>query len=295
MANHLRITATGWETYTGDFGGVAFVNGLSVDVLSRRQIDHISALVRCDLSDDKGALMGQSGISARLVGGVNIGDAPSSLRKATQDELDADRRQRLTNIGKAPTKIYTKEELEAIAAKEGLSGLRKIGDAWSVRDRAIGKLVTLILNAQNVFVASQKARADLVEVSRAQATAEAFAKNAAREADIDARAKLAGTTAGTSNAIGANGENVTMPPPAAPVVAPVVEPVAAASPTIAPTVTTTDTVQLTQADMAAATPTVDTAISDALALVAEQAAVALHATPEQILAAAETIKADQKA
>jgi hypothetical protein len=209
MANKIRITAPGWETYTGNFGGVDFSNGLSNDILSRKQIDFLCGLVACDLTDEEGNAIAQGGIAARLVGGVNVGEAPTSLRKATQDEIDADRRDRLADAGRAPTKIYTKDELTTIAQKEGINGLRAIGDKWSVRDRSINKLILLIVQAQAAFVARNKDKEAMLKASREKATADALAKEAARMAVIDAKARLV-TTGGTSNAIGPDGQNVTV-------------------------------------------------------------------------------------
>lgn len=290
MANYLRITASGWETFTGNFGGVDFVNGLSADVVNRHQIDHLSGLVRCDLADASGVLIGQGGIAARLVGGVNVSEPPTALRKATQDELDADRRQRAAESGKAPTKMFTKDELETIAAKEGLTGLRKIGDAWSVRDRAINKLISLILNAQTVFNATVNARNNLVAESRAKAAQDQIDRHLAREAAIDAKARLAGTVSGTSNAIGPNGENVTMPAPTPAIVdvAPAPAPIQAA-PVVEPA---TPEIQVTPApvEVAPVVAPVD-ATASALAHLVE-AGEAMHASPEQIVAAAEIIKTD---
>ena len=281
MSSHIRITASGWDTYTGDFGGVNFKNGLSVSPASRRQIDHLSALVRCDLADENGDPIGQSGISARLVGGVNVGDAPSSLRKATQEEIDADRRERVANSGKAPTQVYTKEELEQIANKEGIEGLRKIGDKWSVRDRAINKLIVAILNAQTAFMARTKDIQAKTLAAREAAKADALAKAATRAADIEARSKLV-AEGGTSNAIGPDGQNVT-------IISAVNTPPEVNSPTITTgVVATSDTVAMTPENLAKAT------LVEQIVEITEASAKALNATPEQVAAAVETIKTDQK-
>lgn len=307
MANHLRITAGGWETFTGNFGGVDFVDGLSVDVVNRHQIDHLSGLVRCDLADASGALIGQGGIAARLVGGVNVSESPTALRKATQDELDADRRQSAAESGKAPTKMFTQEELETIAAKEGLTGLRKIGDAWSVRDRAINKLINLILKAQNAFNATVNARNSLVAESRAKAARDQIDRHLAREAAIDAKARLAGTVSGVSNAIGPNGENVTMPTPTIAPLGPVTSGVVKIDPNVVVVTQTVDVasvlatpivepatpeIHVTPAasDAAPAVVSVDVTASALAHLV--EAGEAMHASPEQIVAAAEIIKTD---
>ena len=215
MANSfLRITAPGWETFTGNFGGSDFVNGLSSVALTRRQIDQLSALIRCDLADDTGKPTVQAGLTGRLVGlnsvpaEIGNGNNPT-MRKATQEDIDADTRQRAAEAQRRPTQLYTKAQLEAIASKEGMTGIRKIGDAWSVRERNLTKLIDLIVNAQGAFTARGKQKDAQVIAQRAAAQKDMIAKQQAREAEIDRKARLV-TEGGLSNAIGPNGQNVTI-------------------------------------------------------------------------------------
>lgn len=64
----------------------------------------------------------------------------------------------------APSVIYTKEQLEAIADKQGIAGVRGISDALNVRGTSISKLIAGILAAQ----AQGKPAAEFIE-SPAQA------------------------------------------------------------------------------------------------------------------------------
>ena len=225
MANSfLRITAPGWATFTGNFGGVNFTNGLSDTALVRHQIDRISALVVCDLADETGVTTVQAGLTGRLVGGSKIpaeigNGANPTMRKATQEDIDADMRQRVAEAQRRPSQLYTKEQLANIANKEGIAGLRKIGDAWSVRERNITKLIDLIVNAQGAFTALGKQKGAQIAAQRVAAQNEMLAKHQAREAEIEKRGRLV-TAGGLSNAIGPDGQNVTINAASVTVVAP---------------------------------------------------------------------------
>jgi hypothetical protein len=52
------------------------------------------------------------------------------------------------DVPAAKPQKYTEAELEVIASKEGIKGVRKIGDTFGVKATGIAELIALILRAQ---------------------------------------------------------------------------------------------------------------------------------------------------
>ena len=158
----IRITQSGWEGFTGQLGYVEFKDGTSVSPVPQVFADRISALIECQVVAADGEQSLQAGIAARLVGGETI---PAEVEEALERQTDQDRTReealiKITTSKEAEQELYTKEQLEALVDKEGLAGLRKVGDIWQVRDRSIPKLIEKILVAQDAFVTARKQALD---------------------------------------------------------------------------------------------------------------------------------------
>jgi hypothetical protein len=293
--NRLRITATGWSSFTGHFGSTEFKDGVSVNPLDRKAIDHVSALVGCELVDENGNDAGEAGIAARMIGALGVGnDDYSAPRLAMQSELDAENLRLRTENGRQPTKIYTKEELETIAEKESIKGLRQISDKWHVHDRSIPRLIAAVLRAQSSFVARQAEKKAEQDRSRTQAAQKALEEEAERQAAFDARARLLATVvpSETPNAVGENGEAVYIAPQTDESFGPKVN----VSDTLPTTMTSVEpeigTPAAASIENVAIAPTENVAAS--LAVAVENLAQTMHATPDQVVAALDVVKADQQ-
>ena len=183
----VKITAKGWEGFNGNFCSHDFVGGVSVDALPRLIIDRVAAIIQCELIDDTGADAGQAGATARLVSLTDV-TVPilDPLRVMTEAEAEAERQQAIATALSAPSNvtIYTKDQLEVIASKEGINGLRAIGDKWGVKGRSINQVAFEILRAQSEFQARMKDKENVQKLARAAASAQAAADAVAREALI---------------------------------------------------------------------------------------------------------------
>jgi len=211
-AHKLKITAPGWDNFTGEFCQVNFVDGISESVLPRTILDRVAGIVQCELLDTDGNGVGQAGITARIVGGAAVPMVVAKLEVMTEDEQAAERKDALARALRNPvSQIYTEGQLEQIASTEGLKGLREISDPWGVRERSITKLIGLILGAQNDYLANAKDRDADAARNRKAATEDALAKQAAREAEIDAQARILKPD-NTPNAIAADGRAVYVDP-----------------------------------------------------------------------------------
>jgi hypothetical protein len=187
---HLKITQTGWEGFTGDLGFVEFKDGVSVEPLTDRQAAQISAAVLCVTVDEKGNEEGQHGIATDMIGGVTLSvDPVEELRRAKPGDLIAERRKAVVDSEKPPTKIYEREELEAIAEDKGINGLREIGSSWGARERSIAALIDAIMKAQKEWQASVQSKIEARRAREEQALKDSLMLEQKREDEIKAKAR----------------------------------------------------------------------------------------------------------
>lgn len=146
---YLRLVQSGYENYTGPIGSYEFVDGVSVDMIPRNDRDRLATafqFVEFESEDDEPV---PAGVAYRLVAmsGVRASD-PEPLERQTVEE-------KVEEVAKAadmaePTRtIYERKNLEAIADKRGIGGLREIGDGWGVKSRQIIALIEMILSKQD--------------------------------------------------------------------------------------------------------------------------------------------------
>jgi hypothetical protein len=187
MNYKVKITAAGWSSFTGDFCNMQFKDGVSIDALPRLIIDRVAAIIQCELIDDAGAEVGQAGATARLVGLTDV-TVPilEPLRVMTEAEAEAERQQGIAAALSAPSNValYTQDQLEIIAGKEGIGGLRAISDKWRVKGRSINQVIFEILRAQSEFKARVKEKDNEQKKAREAASVQAAANAVAREAAI---------------------------------------------------------------------------------------------------------------
>jgi len=140
----LVVDEQAWETFTGLLGSLEFENGVSV--LDEKDIpDHkirsLSAIVKLKREgDDK-----QLGVTTEMLsyGSASADDAIAQQTKVIEP-VDIEE---LAEIP-ADIKFYTAQELEEIADKEGINGLRKAAEGLHVKGRSIPELMDAILKAQ---------------------------------------------------------------------------------------------------------------------------------------------------
>lgn len=148
----LKITMAGMETYTGFIGMVEFENGVSKTPVPQIIADRVSAAIPMVEIDEAGDER-QANPAARMGSYQDI-ELPVAdpLSRATDAELAEEQRRIAMEQLKCPAdRFYTVEELEEIADKEGIKGLRRISDLWNVKDRAIPNLIRETIKAQAAF------------------------------------------------------------------------------------------------------------------------------------------------
>lgn len=137
----LKITEQGWETFSGNLGVVVFEDGVSVGDVSHIEANIISGNIRVvelESGDNVGALELDSDMQNKRCESVTL---------KTMAEIFAEQ---VGEVQDKPVEVetvphYTKDELEAIADKKGIAGLREIGDQVGVKGTSISGIIEAIL------------------------------------------------------------------------------------------------------------------------------------------------------
>lgn len=136
----VKITEPGWTNYTGVFGNIEFANGISTLPVAWLEQQRLGAIVRMESCEE-----GE--------GSVQLGPSAEILRTRAMNS-DHDRVKGVDKVvvingeAKLTAANFSREELEEIADKEGLAGLRKIGTPLGAKGRSINELIAEILERQ---------------------------------------------------------------------------------------------------------------------------------------------------
>jgi hypothetical protein len=140
----IKLIEQGYDKFSGHFGTVLFEDGVSVHDVSDQEIRLLAAIIQVRSVDDGS----DPGANAQFQSSLKM--EAQTVNLPTQAELD-----RIAQAAKpeetkkeAPVVGYTREELEQIADKSGITGLREIGDKFDVKATSISKLIAAILDAQ---------------------------------------------------------------------------------------------------------------------------------------------------
>lgn len=164
----VKIIAKGFETYNGVLEGVQFENGLSTEIMSERAAERIGAFMRCvdaDTEEDLGA-------GARLVRQRTQGQAPRPPLQRVERTPTGKEKKPIANR-RVVSYDFTKADLEAVADKDGIQGLRKVAEQYDVRGRSIRE----IIDAMMALKANEDAKraAETVKEAEARVTHQAEA------------------------------------------------------------------------------------------------------------------------
>jgi hypothetical protein len=155
----VKITAPMFAGYTGPLGGYLFKDGVSVDPIPLRNALRIGATI--EAVDENDVQLSPSTYPV----GVNLG-AVEAVTQNLQTEAAVQAEYvpetstaEASTIDITPERIvredgtvvvtYSQAQLEAIADKRGINGLREIGDALGVKGRSMAELITNITVAQS--------------------------------------------------------------------------------------------------------------------------------------------------
>jgi len=136
----LRLVQPDFAHYTGPIGGIEFIDGVSEHLVVWHEALRIGSSIHCEDADVPGFQINPSSELAR-----------TRDRDASDPIVDAVSRGEHVNPEGSPlVDRYTREELEEIADKKGLTGVREIARLWSRTGRSIQECITAVLEAQEV-------------------------------------------------------------------------------------------------------------------------------------------------
>lgn len=160
----IKLIEPGYENYTGYFGQVLFECSVSTHPVSESQARFLGSILRVAPVDENGqegaALQNAANeqFQQAMKNEAYLNDAP------TQAELDAraaaEKKDEVSEEPKSVGVVYTREQLEAVADKSGIKGLREIADTLNVKGSDIKKLIKLILDAQVVSSTKQEPKVE---------------------------------------------------------------------------------------------------------------------------------------
>lgn len=135
----LRLTAAGWETYTGQMGVINFENGLSVGEVLAIDAVRVAGVIGAEWEDGTPANVSQIYLD-------NLKTEAAVMQDNRQPEAPVVEVKKVGEVA-APTVAYTEEQLAEIADKQGIAGLREIADPLGLKGNSIAGLISAILKA----------------------------------------------------------------------------------------------------------------------------------------------------
>ncbi len=144
----IKITQKGFEAYTGNLGMTEFVDGKSVDHISKQEAYALGAMVHVVEIDADGNELGIVSEAEDMVRRNTVhADVVPTLKR--QDAVDVEDAATAAAKAAAETKAgivtYTRDELEEIASAKGIAGIRDIADPLGIKGVAMKTLIAEIL------------------------------------------------------------------------------------------------------------------------------------------------------
>lgn len=183
----IRITDPGFANLTGLFGTIEFVDGVSVESVSRAEAARLGTILSIEVEGTgENPSTTQQMVDLHNKNTEELGIREAGLRKVVQGELQASPEvieQASITTPKAPEGVvrselsydFTADDLAALADKQGIAGLRAFADQYKVNDKSIGGLIgkLLALKAEFDKPAQVEPEAPALTAEQAAALAEA--------------------------------------------------------------------------------------------------------------------------
>lgn len=156
----IKLTQPGFETYSGQMGVLFFENGLTTADVKSNDAWRLAAQFLCEWEDGSSVSVAQS-----ILDHANT-STNDLLPELTADQALAQEAQAFSQVygDSNPTlviadtavapdafvegKIYTEEELGAVADENGIAGMRAIADTMGIKGNSIAGLIADILAKQ---------------------------------------------------------------------------------------------------------------------------------------------------
>lgn len=129
----IKLIEPGFEKFSGDFGPVPFHNGVSVRDVTAIEASRIANSIRAETVEGKPR---------------NPSDSQLVLESRAM-KFDPEMVHSEVAMIKEGKTNYSRDELERIADKQGIRGIRDIAEPLGLRSNAIEKLIEMILDLQS--------------------------------------------------------------------------------------------------------------------------------------------------
>lgn len=142
----LKITEQGWENFSGNLGITVFENGVSLYDVPQTEINVISGNIRVvnfENDENVGVLELNADLQNKPCSSHNLQTWEEILNEQASPSAKP-----VKAVQTAADK-YTQEELEAIADKSGIAGLREVCDKIGVKGTSIVGLINGVIAMQN--------------------------------------------------------------------------------------------------------------------------------------------------
>lgn len=150
----IKLIESGWISFTGMLGVVEFADGVSVQDVSHAEASRLASIVQVETLD-----------------GVNPSPAQQILDAWTGDMGNAttDTADKTPAVPAAVGKSWTSAELEELADKSGIKGLREVAEPLGLRGNSIVELIAKVVAATATSEAPAAAPEAAVDAATAAA------------------------------------------------------------------------------------------------------------------------------
>lgn len=159
----IRITDKGFANLTGLFGNVEFVDGVSVDSVSRAEAARLGTILSIEVEGT-----GENPSTTQLMVDIHnknmeeLGLREANLYKSVPgvvqpgpeviDQTSITTQKTSGAVVRSELNYdYTQDDLAAIADREGIAGLRAFADKYSLNDKSVAGLVKKLMNLKAEF------------------------------------------------------------------------------------------------------------------------------------------------
>ena len=152
----LKLIGKQFVNFTGQFGGIDWENGISVNDVNPIEANRIASIVGAKFLDGSDASECDKIISMKNMESpyrqtsrpLTVEEIKNFEKEKNKRPLDVEKENK-SQPKKQTLKIYTREELEKIADEKGLNGLREVAVPYGVTANKVSSLIFKILDRQD--------------------------------------------------------------------------------------------------------------------------------------------------
>lgn len=145
----LRLTAPGWQTYSGQMGVIFFENGISVSDVLPVDAVRVAGVIGAEWENGQPANVSQIYLD-NMNTPASSAPSPAPVPVPVEPKAPPAFLAPLAPLAAALAPVYTADELAEIADKQGLAGLRVIADPLGIKGNSIRGLIDGILKMAGV-------------------------------------------------------------------------------------------------------------------------------------------------